>query len=223
MLDTITIVETPEGVQLPLKPAGICPRILAYLVDLLIRSGIYLGVSIVLGLMGRSGIGIAFILFFLLEWFYPVIFEMKQAATPGKKNLGLKVVHDDGTPITFGGSMLRNLLRTVDMLPIFYVAGVVCAAFNNSNKRIGDLAAGTTVVYAHSGDDRYRIETDSSLAPIPNLTVEEQKAIITFAERCNQLTDERAGELAEILSPLISQYDDTPSNILKRMAKGLTT
>ena len=82
MLDTVITIETPEGVQLPLRPAGVCPRVLAYAIDLAIRTVVYLVIFFVLARLGRSGQGIALILFFLLEWFYPVFFELRSIRAP---------------------------------------------------------------------------------------------------------------------------------------------
>lgn len=222
MLDTIINIETPEGTQLPLKPAGLCPRALAFLVDLLIRSAFYVSIGISLGILGTTGLGLTLILLFFIEWFYPVIFELgRHAATPGKRLLRLKVVHDDGTPISLASSMLRNLLRAADFLPFFYMAGILSAALNPHSKRIGDLAAGSMVIYAHPPGKRATLTKESKLSPLPDLSVSEQQEIISFAERCESLTEERANELANILAPLLRHYDDKPSTVLQRMAKGL--
>ena len=74
-LDTIYTVNTPEGIALQLSPAGPMPRLLAWIVDLLLRTGIVMVLLFGLGLMfGNTGYGIAMICAFLLEWFYPVYF-----------------------------------------------------------------------------------------------------------------------------------------------------
>ena len=92
-LDTVYTVNTPEGIALELSPAGPVPRLLAWLLDLLLRSGISILLFITLSILGKLGIGIALILLFLLEWFYPVFFEvLARGATPGKAALDLVVV-----------------------------------------------------------------------------------------------------------------------------------
>lgn len=222
LLDTVYNVETPEGVQLPLKPAGAGPRMLAYLIDLSVRVAAYIVIGIILSIFGNAGQGIMLIAFFLIEWWYPVFFELYQdGTTPGKKQFGLRVVHDDGTPITFAGSMIRNLLRTVDFLPLFYAAGVICTALNSSAKRIGDLAAGSIVIYDYKKQQREPINIAGTTMPIASLNTEEQNAIISYAERSNLLSDERALELAAILAPLLGEQDGQPDEVLKRMAKVL--
>ena len=100
LLDTRRLVETPEGIDLILRPAGLMPRALAFGIDLLIRGAILLAAFIVLGLLGQFGAGLGTILYFLVNWWYPVLFEvLYQGRTPGKKVMGLRVVHDDGTPV----------------------------------------------------------------------------------------------------------------------------
>ena len=70
--------------------------------------------------------GAAFVTVFLLEWFYPVFFEVyRNGATPGKQALNLAVVQDDGIPVGWSASMVRNLLRTADLLPFLYGCGLL--------------------------------------------------------------------------------------------------
>jgi uncharacterized RDD family membrane protein YckC len=148
LLDTRQSLETPEGALLPLTPAGFGVRILAQTLDILIRFGISLVFVMIFSLLGRMGTGIALILTFLLEWFYPVFFEVtRNGRTPGKKWMGIRVVNDDGTPITFGPSLIRNLLRIVDFLPMMYLTGIIASLCNRQFKRLGDLAAGSMVIY----------------------------------------------------------------------------
>ena len=114
-LDTLHTAETPEGIALSLRPAGLFARGLAYLIDFAIRLGIFVGISITVGMLGKMGFGILLVAYFCLEWFYPVIFELtRAAATPGKRVMGLRVVMDSGLPVTPAASLTRNLLRAAD-------------------------------------------------------------------------------------------------------------
>ncbi|MFP4561093.1 MAG: RDD family protein, partial [Thiohalorhabdus sp.] len=76
MLDTTVRSETPEGVDLHLHPAGPLDRARAWMIDQLLRLGIYALASFVLGLLGQFGWGLALVVVFLVEWFYPVYFEL---------------------------------------------------------------------------------------------------------------------------------------------------
>lgn len=206
MIDTVRTVETPEGIALELRPAGPVARGLAWVLDLGIRASIYLAAGIGLAFFGKAGMGILAILVFLLEWFYPVLFEVLwDGRTPGKRALGLQVLMEDGTPIEWGPSMLRSLLMFVDFLPFLYGVGLGAMLWNREGRRIGDMAAGTVVV--HASEDPVRplakavVGARPMLPPVA-LSLEEQRAIAAFAERIPQLTAERAQELAALLQPL---------------------
>lgn len=217
LLDTRQSLETPEGALLPLTPAGFGVRVLAQMLDILIRYGIVIVIFIVLSLLGKMGTGIALILAFLLEWFYPVYFEVsRQGRTPGKKWMGIRVVNDDGTPISFGPSLLRNLLRFVDFLPMLYLTGIIASLCNRQFKRLGDLAAGSMVIYEAPPAREPSFEVRGQL-PVPaDFSTDEQRALLAFAERSQYLSAERQSELATILLPVIGSKD--PVIAIKQMA-----
>ncbi|MDQ6640256.1 MAG: RDD family protein, partial [Pseudomonadota bacterium] len=152
-LDTRYAAETPEGIALWLRPAGVVPRLYAYLLDASIRFIFFIFCYIFLALLGNLGQGLALLLFFLLEWLYPVAFELSAgAATPGKRMVDLTVVMDSGLPITPAASLTRNLLRGADFLPSLYAFGLLSMLFRHDFKRLGDIAAGTLVVHAAHAD-----------------------------------------------------------------------
>ena len=206
MLDTLRQVETPEGVALNLRCAGVVPRALAWLLDLLVRAAVLVALSAVFGLMGRAGLGVYLVALFVVVWGYPVAFEVfRDGQTPGKRAFGLKVVADNGTPVTWLPSLLRNLLRTVDMLPVMYGFGVASSLMDGSGRRLGDHVAGTVVVYTERASARPPAPAASPQRPPVPLQLDEQRAIIGFAERAPQMTPERQAELAEVLEPLTGQ------------------
>ncbi len=220
ILDTRLSLETPEGAVLPLAPAGIGVRIMAFMIDFLIKTVVTMIIYVVLAFLGRMGIGLALILAFLLEWFYSVYFEVwHQGRTPGKKNFRIRVVNDDGSPVTFGPSLLRNLLRVVDFLPLAYVAGCIASISNRQFKRLGDLVAGTLVVY----DAEPMTQPDFDIKgrmPVPaDFTTDEQRALLAFAERSKRLSPERQSELAAILQPLLGTKE--PVIAIKQMANSM--
>ncbi len=207
-LDTTIPVETPEGIQIDLRPAGFVARGLAYGVDLLVRIGLLYVVALVTALFGGGGVGVFLILYFLLEWFYPVLFELSaHAATPGKRVLGLRVVMDNGLPITPAASMIRNLLRTADFLPFLYTAGVLSILLRRDFKRLGDLAAATLVVYVAEAPTKVEFSNLEPEAPSIKLTLRDQAAVIAFAARLPRMTAERAHELAALAAPLSGGAD----------------
>lgn len=203
MLDTARSVETPEGVELALNVAGPLPRFLAWILDVTIRLIFYLGLQIALGGLGDFGMGLYLLIVFFVEWFYPVLFEVYWGgATPGKRGLGLCVVNDDGTPVRPTASIVRNLVRFVDFLPVLYGFGLLSCMFHPQFKRLGDLSAGTVVIYLDAAQQSVKPAVDSALEPPLPLTPQEQKTVVDFAERRAQFTAERADELALAAGPL---------------------
>jgi uncharacterized RDD family membrane protein YckC len=218
ILDTRRAIETPEGVELGLRVAGPIVRAYAWIIDFLIRAAIYLGLFFILTLiLGKLGIGLFLILAFLLEWFYPVLFEVyKQGATPGKMALKIKVVRDDGTEVNLQSSLIRNLLRGVDIFPVYYAGaipmfccfGLFAMLFNREFKRLGDFAAGTIVVYQDKLKAAAPIIEEAPRMPPVALAANEQKAVIQYAERLNLFTPQRCSELANILSGMTRQTNE---------------
>ncbi|PKM43438.1 MAG: RDD family protein [Gammaproteobacteria bacterium HGW-Gammaproteobacteria-1] len=199
-LDTVHTFETPEGVDLSLRVAGPLPRALAWVLDTLIRYTVLFVLSMVLLPLAELGVGTFLIMLFLMEWFYPVLFEVTRGTTPGKKAMGLAVVHDNGTPIGWPASLIRNLLRVIDFFPVLYGLGLLSMLINRQSKRLGDLAAGTLVVYAEAARRAdTTIDAEARTLPVP-LAVEEQRALLDFAERSSKLAPGRVEELAEIIS-----------------------
>lgn len=208
MLDTYRAVETPEGVELGLRVAGPPARLLAWGIDAFLRTLAYLFLAVALSFAGRTGLGVFLVLMFLGEWFYPVAFEvLGGGATPGKRRLGLVVLHDDGTPVGWTASILRNLVRFADFLPVAYGFGLATMLVHRDFKRLGDLAAGTVVVHraetaglGHvSGGGVPRHAAEPPPAP---LRPEEQQAVLEFARRLPTWTEERAREIADLALPL---------------------
>lgn len=200
-LDTLYTAETPEGITLALRPAGLVPRFYAFLIDQTIRFALFIGISIALGTLGRFGSGIALIVFFVLEWFYPVVFELTTGATPGKRLLGLRVVMDSGLPVTPAASLTRNLLRAADFLPAAYAFGAAALLVRPDFKRLGDLAAGTLVVHARSVGLHGELPAAEPAPPARPLSPREQAALIAWAGRSGRLTEARLTELALIAAP----------------------
>jgi uncharacterized RDD family membrane protein YckC len=209
MLDTTRRVATPEGIELTLHLAGPVPRALAWTIDFALRAAIVLLVMMGALQLGRAGWGIVLLTAFFVEWLLPAWFEAAwRGQTPGKRALGLAVLNDDGTPVRWPGAMTRNLLRAVDFLPLLYGIGLVAMLANRDFKRLGDLAAGTVVVYQPAKKlAAARIPQAAAVALPFALTLEEQRALLELAERSPTLTRERLEELAELPTPLVGKLD----------------
>jgi len=153
-------INTPEGLEIELKLAGLGSRIAAAVVDSLI-----LAVLLVLAAFGVFGladrmaspllaIGLGWLVVLLLTIGYFVAFEVfNEGRTPGKSMFAIRVVGVDGEPVGFGGSVVRNLLRLVDLFPALPILGAISILASERNQRLGDLAGRTIVVR----DERTRV------------------------------------------------------------------
>ena len=201
--DTSFQVETPENIDLTGIVAGPVPRICAYAIDLAIRSIVLFVIIIIALFMGKSGFGLFLVASFLMEWFYPIFFEVfKRGQTPGKKIMGLVVVNENQTPVSFNASFVRNLMRAADFLPFLNMAGIITMSLNKKFRRLGDIAAGTIVIYADKENQILSLpDVTTKMPPIP-LSLDDQVALINFTQRHSQLSEQRKIELANILEPI---------------------
>ena len=222
--DTAIQLETPEGTQIDIHPAGLFVRGLAFLVDELIRWVIISAGFMFTAFLGLFGQGLALIILFTTYWLYGVLFEvLNSGMTPGKKMQKLQVVHDDGTPIRLPASLLRNLVLWVDQLPVFYTAGIVSMTLSPRFQRLGDLAAGTLVIYQPSfaevaGDTNSEASVER---PPVALTQNEQGVLVDFLERSHALTPERNNELAALVVDSLGGDAKHAAESVKRIAGNL--
>ena len=185
---------------------GPVPRALAWAIDLVLRALVVIAVIMGAGFLGMAGWGLALLVMFFVEWLAPAWFEVYwNGQTPGKRALGIAVLNDDGTPVRWGPALTRNLLRAVDFLPFLYGFGLLAMLCSREFKRLGDLAAGTVVVYAPQRSRARAVpEVPAQPPPFP-LTLDEQRVVLELAERSASLTQERLEELAELPVPLVGR------------------
>lgn len=166
-LDGTHTVLTPEYVEFNFVLAGLMSRFLALLIDtvlsLIITYALFILVlifSLLLSAGGAAvggknlgeqlfGLGVAaqFVIWFLIDWGYMVLLEtVWSGQTVGKKMLGLRVIQDTGVRVGVYQSLLRNLVRPLDKLPVLYLVGGTAALLSRTQQRLGDLLAGTIVV-----------------------------------------------------------------------------
>jgi uncharacterized RDD family membrane protein YckC len=198
-LDTVVAAETPEGIVLELRPAGLAVRFYAFAMDGLIRLAIIYMAAIGLAFLGGVGMALLLIFIFALEWFYPVVFELMPAgATPGKRIFALRVVMENGLPVTAAAALTRNLLRAADFLPFAYGFAIVSMLVRRDCQRLGDIAAGTIVVHEPRPASRIALDAVAPLSPAVPLAPEDQAALMALAARAPRLTGERLDELAAL-------------------------
>lgn len=164
-------VLSPEKTVLTYRLAGLGSRALAHFVDwMLIIVSMYLmfmvGAIISAAFVNVSKelseiiVGVMIFIASLYPFAYFIFFEgWWNGQTLGKKMAGIRVRMADGTPVTFGASTGRNLLRVADFLPGFYFLGTVAMFVNPRLQRVGDLVAGTIVTH------EVRVVPSFSVAP----------------------------------------------------------
>ena len=150
-------IVTPEAVVLDLELAGISSRGLGKALDLFIQGLIVFVVVLALALVSFSGdswVAItAFVVFVAFVVFgYPMLFELFWAGrTPGKAALGLRVVTEDGAPLSATSAFARSATQIVDFLLIpGGLIAIVAALTSPRNQRLGDMVAGTIVLRERS-------------------------------------------------------------------------
>jgi uncharacterized RDD family membrane protein YckC len=218
VLDTAVAAETPEGIVLELRPAGLSARVYAFLLDGVVRTAILYAAAMGLGFLGGIGVAILLILAFALEWFYPVAFELSHSgATPGKRVFRLKVVMDSGLPVTPAASVARNLLRVADFLPLCYGFAIVSILTRRDGKRLGDLAAGTLVVHEPPAVPRITLTNVPPVAPVRPLSPEDQAAVMALAARAPRLTPERLDELAALAASVSGDAGHAGPQVTRRV------
>jgi uncharacterized RDD family membrane protein YckC len=99
--------------------------------------------------MAFSGAVLAFSAIGIVIWLlYFTYLEGTSGQTLGKRVMSIKVTKESGESLTFVDALIRTLCRIIDMLPTFYIIGIIIILVTEKNQRIGDLAAHTIVVKA---------------------------------------------------------------------------
>lgn len=139
-------IQTAQNVELEYEIAGIGNRIVASLIDILILAAYALAISLLSDwLFSGTFMASVIVLLYLPAFFYDLLCEIfMDGQSFGKRQMDIKVVRLDGMQPTIGNYLLRWLLRFVDVG--FMYIGLIVMLFTEKSQRLGDLAAGTTVV-----------------------------------------------------------------------------
>jgi hypothetical protein len=149
-------------------------------------------------LLQGFGQAMGFVVWFLVDWGYMIVLEAAWSGqTLGKKAMGLRVIQETGVRVSVHQSLLRNLARPVDRLPLFYFVGGVAALFSGSQQRLGDMLAGTIVVrdrrlkipaaLARPDGDTSLLDDADFRARVTKLSAEEEAVCLSAALRREEL------------------------------------
>lgn len=145
-------IATGEGIEVEVALAGIGSRMAARLIDFIFIGAMLIAAGLLIGDRNDDSatdvvlVIISVVVGFAVIWFYDTFFEaFNSGRTPGKKALGVRVIDENGGPISFGSAAIRNLLRIIDEGTIFIV-GIVSIVRSPRNQRLGDVAGGALVI-----------------------------------------------------------------------------
>jgi uncharacterized RDD family membrane protein YckC len=217
-------IDTPEQIELNYDIAGIGSRACAALIDstligVLMWLGWYLMFSVFTGrmdgMLSNWLIAILSLITFSIYWGYYIVFDLfRNGQSPGKRALKLRVIKNGGYPIGFGDSAIRNLVRVVDFLPMFYAIGIASMILDKRWRRLGDLAAGTLVVKERT--DLTSAQLVVSVDPKSNFTYADRirlemvtpmelSTIREYLSRRRMLSAKRRGQLSRTIGQPIAQ------------------
>ena len=212
--EDILIIESPERVPLHFALASIGNRFLACAIDHALQALVIILMVIAFsGLASYSSLGdkltnapkwvyaLLIVILFLIVSGYFAFFEwLWRGQTPGKRWLKLRVIREDGRPVTFWEALVRNLLRNLDMMPTpFYSVGLISVFVSSMDQRVGDFVAGTVVVREREAEApafaqvfggpvsdialRRSFQPVEFTAPLDSLTESEIEVVETFLRR----------------------------------------
>jgi uncharacterized RDD family membrane protein YckC len=231
--DDTRTVTTPEQVAVTYTLAGMGTRFVATLLDTCIQVLVALIVGLIAAAFGAaisfSSLGpldtmvpswlfaLTIMVIFGVIWGYFIFWEaVWNGQTPGKRVTGIRVMRDGGYPVDFRAAFVRNVMRYVDFLPMFYGAGALAVFLSKDSKRLGDYAAGTIVVMdarpapfvqstVTAPPTEYRLLGDPALLNLRAVTREQFAVVDRFLSRRLDLAPNVRAEMAyKIAWPLMA-------------------
>lgn len=199
--DTL-VIETPERVPLHFALASIGNRFLACAIDHGIQAFGLALIGLATAVLANISLfentltsapkwvyAVAIIVVFLIFSGYFAFFEwVWSGQTPGKLWMKLRVLREDGRPITFWESAVRNLLRTFDMMPFpFYSVGLISVFTSARDQRVGDMVAGTVVV--REREEEAPAFTQVFASPVSDPALRRSFKPVDFTASLNSLTE----------------------------------
>ena len=213
-------VDSATGIDVSLPVAGPGARAYAFLVDWHIRLILGIAWFVVAALLynGRfvlappagndarwfAGVLAPALAIYLL--YHHVVELALRGRTPGKRLAGVQIVARDGAAPSAGALLIRNVFRLVDSLPLFYGVGLLAAMLSRDNQRIGDMAAGTLLVFEHS-EARLPVSPPTATSVLDSAGAE---LVAELLERWESLAPDARARLAR---RLLARYGQDPGDL----------
>jgi uncharacterized RDD family membrane protein YckC len=180
------VIDSVTGVDVALPIAGPGARSFAFVIDWHIRAILFIAWYTVGALIYNGRLSLAAPTNPEGVWFgtvvapgaaiyflYHVVLEIvMRGRTPGKRWAGVRLVTRDGAPPSIGSHLTRNVFRIIDSFPLFYGIGLAATMLTKDQVRVGDLAAGTLLVYDRVESTRFEDLAASPAAKVDTATAE---------------------------------------------------
>lgn len=188
------VVRTPEGVTFSWSLAGQTERFLAWLIDAFCVMAILHTVQQLAGVFEILSPDVAAAVltlgYFVVQTLYSMGLEWWwRGQTIGKKVMKIRVIDASGLRLQVSQVVIRNLIRTVDSLPILYAVGGMCSFWSRHNQRLGDIVAGTVVI-------RHGSDAEPEIGSVLRLKYNSLRAYPHLAARLRQRTTPAEAGLA---------------------------
>ncbi|ASK31706.1 RDD family protein [Chryseobacterium sp. T16E-39] len=149
-------INTSQNVNINFNIASVGERMLAFIIDLLIK----VAYAVITFYIFFNFFDLGYLLNGLDQWsqmaiyiaitfpiyIYPVVLEsLMEGQTPGKKVMKIRVVKIDGYQASFGDYLIRWVFRIIDT-SFAGVIGLISMIVSKNNQRLGDIASGTAVI-----------------------------------------------------------------------------
>ncbi len=203
------VVDSVTGIDVSLPVAGPGARAYAFLVDWHIRLILALAWFALGALLYNGRLSLAPPLTTDARWFggvvapalgiyflYHYVLEVAmRGSTPGKRMAGVRLVARDGGTPSPGALLTRNVFRLIDSLPLCYGVGLISVVLTREHLRIGDMAAGTLLVFEHA-EARLPASTGTAGPGAGRLDAAGAEIVAELLERWSTLNPEARQRLA---------------------------
>jgi uncharacterized RDD family membrane protein YckC len=227
--DELQLTST-DATEVNLPIAGTGSRSYAFLIDwhirILLALAWFVGMAAFLGTTDGGGVfdpvfdGVGSSVFYIVVLppallyflYHPVLETTMKGRTPGKRAAGIRIVTTEGQTPDVSALLIRNVFRLIDSLPLFYVVGLACVLLSARQVRIGDMAAGTLLVYekklTSNAFEQFAAPRESAL------DLSAMEVAKDLLERWNTLAPERRSQIAAKL--ISGQGEKLPTNLSER-------
>jgi len=198
-------INTTQNVEIEHQVASVGERILAHLLDYLFFFSYYILSSFLISIFALYESPSMLILLYLPILFYDLVFEIFfNGQNPGKMIMRIRVVRLDGSQPTIGGYLLRWVFRPVDNLLLSGSVSVLTILINGRGQRLGDIAAGTTVIRLKQQAilrDTLYVRLPENYKPVfPQVSILKEDDMQTVKEVLQHIYRNRGSQTALLLS-----------------------